>query len=150
MGKDFKDLLKEWRVPDPPPQLDARVAATYSRLRRRGLSRWTGPVRLPAPVFALLLVLQLVSGGVIFHGLLNPAIPNLTPPERIVEVPVFREKVVTRLVYVPLPDTDTLGRRALYSSPEHESEKPPMDLTGFRPVTQFQIHVIKGEYRNER
>lgn len=152
MGKDFKELLKEWQVPDPPPHLDERVAATYSRLKRPGFWRWTGSVRLPSPIFAFLLLLQLISGGVIVRHLLfaDHPTPILSIPERVVEVPVVREKIVTHVVYLPAPASDTFGRRALYSMAETESEKQPMDLSGFQPVSEFQIHVIKGGSRNER
>ncbi len=150
MGKDFKELLKEWQVPDPPPSVDARVAEAYSRSRRRGWSRWTGSVRLPAPLLALLLVLQVVSGGVIVRSHLFPAAQVTSMPERVVEVPVVKDKVVTRVVYLPAPASDALGRRALYSMAEKESEKPPMDLSGFKPVSEFRIQIIKGENRNER
>ena len=150
MGKDFKELLKEWQVPDPPPSIDARVAEAYSRSRRRGWSRWTGSVRLPAPLLAFLLVLQVVSGVVIMRSLLLPASRFTPGPERVVEVPVVKEKIVTHVVYLPAPASDTPGRRAFYSMAEKESEKPPMDLSGFSPVTEFRIQVIKGDNRNER
>jgi hypothetical protein len=150
MGKDFKELLKEWRVPDPSPGVDARVAETFSRSRRRGWSRWTGSVRLPAPILAFLLVLQVVSGAVIMRNFLSPPSQVTLVPERVVEVPVVKEKVVTHVVYLPAPASDTLGRRARYSMADTESGKPPMDLSGFRPVSEFRIQVIKGEERNER
>jgi hypothetical protein len=150
MGKDLKELLREWQAPDVPPEADERVAATFARLSRRGRSRWAGSVRLPVPVLAFLLVLQLVSAGVILRGSFFPATPVTLAPERVVEAPVIREKVVTRLVYVPMADSDAFGRRALYSAVDNESERTPMDLTGFQPVSQFQIHVVKGENRNER
>jgi hypothetical protein len=148
MGKNFKDLLKEWQAPDLPPEVDERVEATFARLGRKGMSRWTGPVRLPMPLLAFLLVLQLVSAGVIVRVLLHSEQPAMPAPERVVEVPVIQERVVTRLVYVPLSDSDPTGRRALYSTPENETQ--PMDLTGFQPVSKFHIQVIKGENRNER
>ncbi len=150
MGKDFKELLNKWRVPELPPRVDARLAETYSRSRRRSCLRCTGSIRLPAPLLAFLLVLQVISGAVIVRNFLSPAAHVTPAPERVVEVPVVKEKIVTHVVYLPAPSSDTLERRAHYSMAEKESEKPPMDLSGFKPVSEFRIQVIKGENRNER
>jgi hypothetical protein len=152
MGRDLKELLKEWQIPDPPPHVDARVAATYSRMRRRWISGWTRSVRLPAPVFALLLVLQLASVMVIGHYLLatNLPAPVLSMPERVVEVPVVKERVVTQVVYLPADAAGGSRQRASQAATAQENESQPMELTGFRPVSELQIHVIKGENKNER
>jgi hypothetical protein len=154
MNRDLKELLKKWEIPDLPPQLDERVMATYSSRRQQPwIFRWTGSVRLPIPVFALLLLLQLVSGGVILRNqfFANPLpAPVLSMPERVVEGPVEKEKVLTRIVYLPASAAGNPDRRPAYAATNAESEKQPMDLTGFQPVSEFRMHVIKGGNRNER
>ncbi len=151
MGKDFRELLNEWQAPDPPPHLDAKVLASFERHRRRGVSKWTGPMLLPIPVFVLLIVLQLLSGGLLVRNFAysRRAAPPVAIRERVVEVPVVKEKVVTQVVYLPAPSSDPIERRALYSASNRENDRPPMDLSGFRPVSTFQIRIVKGD-TNER
>ncbi|MBZ5500528.1 MAG: hypothetical protein LAP85_29395 [Acidobacteriia bacterium] len=149
MERDLKELLQEWRIPDPPPHLDARIAATYSGMLPRRVSVWRKPVRLPAPVFALLLVLQLASMTVIGHFLFSasPPAPVLSMPERVVEVPVVREKVVTQIVYLPAVPAGSSRQRASHGTATLENESLPMELTGYRPVAELQIRVLKGEQK---
>lgn len=153
MGKNLNELLKEWRIPDPPHHVDTRVVATYSRYRKLSAFSWMRSVRLPAPVFALLLVLQFTSVLIIGHYLItaaNPPAPVLLMPERVIEVPVFRERVVTQVVYLPADAAGGSRQRVSNSEAVQENEKYPMDLTGFRPVSELQLRVIKGENKNER
>lgn len=152
MGRDLKGLLKEWQIPDPPPRVDARVAATYQATRARGASSWMRCVRLPAPVFALLLVAQLTSIVVIGHYLVStsPPPPVLSMPVRVVEVPVVKERVVTQVVYLPADAGGDSRQRAANSIAAQENTNPPMDLKGFQPVSELQLRVLKGENKNER
>jgi hypothetical protein len=53
-------------------------------------------------------------------------------------------------VYLPASAAGNPDRRPAYAATNAESEKQPMDLTGFQPVSEFRIHVIKGGNRNER
>ena len=152
MERDLKELLKEWQISDPSPDLDARVAATYSRNQRRSALSWTKSVRLPAPVFALLLVMQFASVMVIGHYVFstNPPAPVLLMPERAIEVPVVRERVVTQVIYLPAEAAGGSRQRVSTSEAVQENENYPMDLAGFRPVSELQLRVLKGENKNER
>lgn len=152
MGRDLKGLLKEWQIPDPPPHVDAHVMATYRDLQRRSASGWMRSVRLPAPAFALLLVMQLVSLAMIGHYLVStsPPAPILSMPERVVEVPVVKERTVTEVVYLPADAAGNSRQRASHSAAAQVNTELPMDLTGFRPVSDLQLIVIKGENKNER
>jgi hypothetical protein len=152
MDKELKELLRKWDLPDPSPQLDARVMGTYFKRRPRIL-RWTGYISLPVPVFLLLIIIQLVSAAGIVHYrfFTNPLPPPvLSMPERIVEIPVLREKVVTQIVYLPARTLGNPDGRPARLATSTESEKPAMDLTGFQPVSEFHMNVIKGGNRNER
>jgi len=148
MGMDLKGILSEWRVPDPQADLDARIAATYSALRGHPVSRWMRSVRVPAPVLALLLLLQLVSALVVGHYLFfgNSAMP----PARVIEVPVVRERIVNHVVYLPANVPGDSRSRATAPPAAQADDARPMDLTGFQPVSDLQIRVIKGENKNER
>ncbi|MBZ5500003.1 MAG: hypothetical protein LAP85_26700 [Acidobacteriia bacterium] len=148
MGRNFKELLNEWRIPDPPAGLDTRMAATYEKMRFRRMPVWLRPVRLPAPVLALLLILQAASMAVIGHFLYSasPA-PILSMPEKVITVPVVREKVVTQIVYLPAVSAGSSRERASHATAALENEDQPMELTGFRPVAQLQLHVIKGDQK---
>ena len=152
MGRDLKGLLKEWQVPDPPPQLDARIAATFLEARRRYTSVWMRPVRLPLPVFALLLLLQLGSVAAVGHYLVSPGPPPpvLSMPERLVEVPVVSERTITYVLYLPAGAAGDPRQRASQSVIEQANTNLPVDLTGYQPVSEPQLHVIKGEEKNER
>ena len=151
MERDLKELLKEWRVENPPAHLDARIAATYSTMRRRPASVWVRSVRLPAPVFALLVILQLASVTAVGYYFFSadPPSPILSMPERVVEVPVVQERVVTQIIYLPAVPAGSSRQRASHAAAAPENENVPMDLTGFRPVSQLQIRIIKGENKNE-
>ena len=152
MGKDLKELLKEWQIPDPPPHLDARVAASYRATRRRSASGWMRSVRLPAPVLAFLVVAQLGSLFVIGHYLVStsPPPPVLSMPTRVIEVPVVKERTVTQVVYLPADAAGGSRQRASHSTAAQEDTTRPVDLTGFQPVSELQLRVIKGENKNER
>jgi hypothetical protein len=57
----LRALLREWKSPEPAPELDTRIAAAYraamshDALRRPPILRrfWRARVSLPAPVFAV-------------------------------------------------------------------------------------------------
>ena len=144
MERDLKDLLKEWRIPDPPAHLDERIVAAYSGMRRRTV--WTRSVHLPAPLFALLVILQVASAVVIWRYLFvtSPTPPAISIPERVVEVPIVREKTVTQIVYLPAVPAGNSRQRAFRAAAAPENEGPPMELAGFRPVAELQLRIIKG------
>lgn len=152
MGRDLKGLLKEWQITDPPPEVDARIVATYAEMQRRSASGWMRSVRLPAPVFALLVVAQVLSMAVIGHFLVStsPPPPVVAMPERVVEVPVVRERTITQVVYLPVEAEIGSRQRAAHTTDAEPDTNPAMDLTGFRPVSELQLRVIKGENKNER
>lgn len=63
----LRALLREWKSPEPAPELDARVAAAYRDAVGREAARrppmlrrfWQARVSVPAPVFAVGVLLPL-------------------------------------------------------------------------------------------
>jgi len=56
----LRNLLREWKAPDPPAPLDARVTAAYRAAYPappRRWNFWSAKVSLPIPVFAALLLI---------------------------------------------------------------------------------------------
>jgi hypothetical protein len=66
--EELQDLLREWRAPSAPVDLEARIWAAKSGSGRGLLWLLTGSVRVPVP--ALLLVLVLIA--VLFYSLRKP------------------------------------------------------------------------------
>jgi len=70
-----------------------------------------------------------------------------------VEVPVIREKIVTRVVYVPrktvrnVKQTSDAGVSNA-SIVKNQATTPP-SLTGFKPTTEIKLTLIKGGLRDE-
>ena len=54
----LNSLLREWKAPEPSPELDARVRASYRAAHQPSLWRriWSVRVTIPVPVLAALLV----------------------------------------------------------------------------------------------
>jgi len=154
MEKDLKEVLKRWEIPDPSQQLDERVMETYLRRRRPWrILNWKGFVRVPVPILVLLLFVQLVSAAtIVYSHIYTSTLPpvTLSMPERIVEIPVVKEKVVVRTMYLPVQAPKHSSRRISNVQANLGNEKEPMNLTGFQPVSDFQIQVIKGGNRNGR
>jgi len=52
---ELRDLLRQWEAPAAPPYLERRI---FGEPRKKAWRRWllTGSIRVPVPVFALLLV----------------------------------------------------------------------------------------------
>lgn len=127
--------------------------------------RWfaTASVRLPAPVaIAALLVVGFLSYNM--HSLSRGAERATSSKavaqsvNRIIEVPVVQERVVTRTVYV-----ERKARRPAVALPvrgdlaaadrrrrSETSNRTAMSLAGFKPTDQVQLTVIKGSYQDEK
>jgi anti-sigma factor RsiW len=122
----------------------------------------TARVHVPVPV-ALAAVLLLVGSSFMFrargNAVTQPASPLVSVETRIVEVPVVKEKVITRVVYVEKPGQR--GRRG--ESLENSSAIPntvaragfpsntsSLNLVDFKPTDQVQLTVIKGAYKDEK
>jgi len=143
--RELKNLLGEWSPPDITSSLDQRILTSYRRqfLHRPLWRRWlTGSISLPAPVAVtaalLLCATSYLAARKATSYTLEPA--PATSVVKIVEVPVpvVKERIVTRVVYMK-PDTQKAKE-----GPAPISPPPRIDLADFRPVSEIKPIVIHG------
>jgi anti-sigma factor RsiW len=116
------------------PTLSARVRQLFS-----------SSVRIPVPVAAALIVGFAATALLALDQSRNqPALVEQSIPvqTRTVDVPVFREEVVTRVVFVRKPSPES----AELSRPQHSAprEKALASFSGFQPTNQVNLTVIRG------
>ena len=111
------------------------------------------PVRIPVSVAAVFLLFLTVSTLVAVRArrpVTQPPVVERVVETRNVEVPVIKDRVVTRVVYV---DKKTRGRNNNADSKLPKTLDPsrtPANLAGFRPIDQVKLTVIKGTDSNEK
>lgn len=78
-------------------------------------------------------------------------------PVRVIEVPVIREKIVTRTVYVtkdkrkePRRGIPVKSSFAMQNSLKDNSYLTQIDLKGFQPVSDFKVRINRQEKENEK
>jgi hypothetical protein len=130
-------------------------------------------LRVPLPVAAAIILALLAS---IVMALLRPSVANVTlrpapaivlteAPPRTIEVPVFRERVVTRTVYVekkskekgearrPAPALRPDETALTASHAEKESGQGGLftraNLTDFQPPDELRIRIVKRSNEDE-
>lgn len=135
---------------------------------------WAAKLRIPAPVAAAVLIAFVMSSALALLRAprgreTNPASPvPAASSVRVIEVPVVREKIVTRTVYVEkkrttparesqetmraLARTSETGDPALvHSKPEDETGFfTRANLKGFQPADEMKIRVIKRNNTDEK
>ena len=94
---ELDNLLKKWEAPPAPARLRTAVFPEESGPKWRRL--WSASLRVPMPVAAALAIL-LAAGA--WQWRRPVATRELVRTERV-EVPVWKERVVTRTVYRCLP-----------------------------------------------
>ena len=92
--EELKNLLQQWRAPETPPDLRARV------LQPRERRRIPSHIRVPTPIAALVLAAMLALG---FFALRRPAEPS---PEQGVSLASFEPAEDLNLRIVRLPDEE--------------------------------------------
>ena len=136
------------------------LRASKSWLWLRKLAKTSVPV--PVPLASALSVFIILSIFFTIHAQRSSnAVPAVAPPSvvtKTVEVPVVREKTVTRVVYRRVPG----DLRALSSQPSPATSKTIIDqrkefrvpaaagLAGFKPANEAKLTIIKGSYRDEK
>ena len=155
---ELQTLLRQWQLPKNSPDSDRRVLTAYRNQVARGggwkrLFLRSIPVPLPIAA-ALLLAVSLVE----LLSVRPPAIVRLevrgaVPQVVRVEVPVAREKVVTRTVYRQTPERKSTGKhlesdthRSTANSVSRAPRSPQIavQLGDFEPVEKIQLRVLKG------
>jgi hypothetical protein len=171
---ELKALLAAWDAPRPSAAMDEKMFAAYrANFRRAPLWKrlFAAQIRVPVPVAA---ALALLAGALGWLALGQSSSPDSPPAPvvqtRVVEVPVVHEKVVTRTVYVTRPaaaPAATLAasraatappRAAVQSAPPvslssqvaGDSAYTSVDLSGFQPVDEIKVTVIKGKNHDEK
>ena len=171
---DFNEALKTWDTPAVPASLDQRVFASYhEHLHRAPFWKrlFTASIRVPVPMAAAVALLFLLASGVTLAALKrtpaqtaampNPGVTTITKTE-IVEVPVVKERIVTRVVYVEkpanapallvsqVPNNSQPGEIKLASHVAGDNAYTNVDLSGFQPVEEMTVRIIKGSTANDR
>jgi hypothetical protein len=165
------EALQAWTAPDIPASLDRRVFASYHAQMNRApfwQRFFTSSLRVPMPVVAAAGLLLLLAGGVAFAALTAaptqavPVTQTITKTE-VVTLPVVEERIVTRVVYLenkaekkaPSP-VNTLRPSApppneikLASHVAGDNAYTNVDLSGFQPVEEMKVRIIKGSAANE-
>jgi len=150
--EELRSVLRRWQAPEAPPSLDRRVASSFSAQRLKS-ALWrrilTATVAVPMPVAAAVALLFIGAGVFAVRNPRPAPAPTAEPviKTRTVEIPVVREKVVTRTVYVerksrPLRQRAAPDATALTSG----DERGFMNLAGFQPPKEIKLRVIgKGD-----
>jgi hypothetical protein len=170
--EELKALLNSWEAPVTSRSLDQRVMAAYRN--RHSAPFWKralfSSINVPVPVAAAVILLLFTSGFLALRltrtSTSQEAFRQPPPEIRVIEVPVVQERVVTRTIYVD----KTGGRRArpgkqaggnqtaevgnAAPSPARDEESTGKfftraDLSGFEPVSQMRIEVIRGTKSDE-
>jgi hypothetical protein len=167
----FTTALKTWEAPDVPASLDQRLFASYHAQMNRApfwQRFFTTSLRVPVPLVAAAGLLLLLAGGVTIAVLTaapTQAIPvtqTITKTE-VVTVPVVEERIVTRVVYLenkteknapsPVnalrPSAPPPNEIKLASHVAGDNAYTNVDLSGFQPVEEMKVRIIKGSAANE-
>lgn len=173
--RELKSLLDAWDAPAASRTLDEKVFASF----RTGFQRvpfwkrvFITQVRLPIPVAAVLILLAGALGWVVAGTAKTSGVQvkDQTPiiQTKVVEVPVIQEKIVTRTVYVNrherLPEAKNLLAANHGVNSKKQTDKPvsiasqvsgdsaytSVDLSGFQPVDEIKVTVIKGRNSGDK
>jgi hypothetical protein len=198
------DQLLE-KAPAPPPPsalLDRKLMKAFERHNREALKSpawwqriFVGSVSVPKPAFAaiLLAIIATITAAIMIERnrsvsfeigtslpASSPSVSTPLPPEiiektKIVEVPVIRERVVTRVVYVERQNSEAIKpQKALSARNGNDGNKQKQtlkegdtnlamngsiedggyvtraNLTGFQPATELKTRIIQEGKPNEK
>ena len=136
--QELQDLLKKWKSPETPSALKSNVLDQYRKRQRRNWRRlFTGSLRVPIPVASLAMLI--IAGLAIALFMSKSQSPRITamPTQivtRVVEVPVIKERVVTRTVY-----RDRVVRHEQTFPASHDG----INLREFQPVASLEPRIIR-------
>ncbi len=129
---ELRELLETLAPPAPSRILDSRVTDSFRRFHQR--SRWrrllTAKITVPIPIVALLLLVALPVARLALSLRDVPPPPRIEERVRVVEVPIVREKVVTRWARVPAA---SVGR---------ERASSEVKLDRFRSAGELKIRIL--------
>jgi len=126
--RELRSLLREWQVPSIPSSLEERVLAVRRPWWRFLLN---GYIRVPVPL-ACCIALLLTAAEVWRWTRPTPAaVTHVVVKTERVEVPVVRERVITKLVYKNRP-------------PAVETPERGLTFRQLRPVVELRPRIIRG------
>lgn len=170
--EELKARLERWEAPASPRSLDLRVMAAYRKQHsapfwRRALD---SSIRVPVPIAAAVILLFFASGFLALRAAQAPTPQEVsyqaTPEVKVIEVPVVQERVVTRTVYVEKKRDrkaqPSKQARSRYIAEIRNNDEPAArdegesgrfftraNLSGFQPVEQMRIEIIRRTRTNE-
>ena len=105
--QELSALLRDWRPPAPPPDARTRIFSDQPRPLWRRL--WTGSVRVPVPVAVCAVAIFAMA---VWRST-TPVPPRVVIKTEMkterVEVPVVKERIVTRVVREPVQASTFYG-----------------------------------------
>ena len=176
--QELSVLLNRSSTPLPSPAL-AKSLADAIKTRSEPKQRWKkifiGSIRIPKPILAAstALVVMLIIGANILgrntsdHYWRNlSAILTLESPKAVaktkvvrvpviktIEVPVIKERIVKRIVYIsrnPVNKNLPVAKKYIKQDLLAKSRKVPVGLKGFQLVPEIKTRIIKEEILNEK
>jgi hypothetical protein len=114
-------------------------------------SALTSSIRVPLPLaVAVVLLLAAMSAFSVSQYFREVAVPAISQYEEPDAVPLIRQEVVTRVVYVRRDRRrPTSGGTGPATEPE-PAEKTVAGLSGFKPTSEVKLKIIKGSAVDEK
>jgi hypothetical protein len=160
----LKDLLNTWAVPPASSRLDSRTLAAY-RVTTAREPAWRRLLvfRIPLPVAFACGVLLVAATAIAMHRPISSATTQVqiktVTETKTIEVPVVKERVVTRIVYrdrkpaqvaQSTPKRDDDQKLAVANEADGNGYLTNTELTGFQPNADMSLKVIKRSAQNEK
>lgn len=182
--RSVSNFMQMSRIIPPSAELDKRIMKSFQN-HHASNSSWRriifGAFVVPKPIFAALLILATAGFWLAFQigkinsttvsitspSIISNEIPIQTPAETrvqtvVVEVPVIKEKIVTRTIYVR--DSKNIKNEKGKSSADSRQNNLPLysssvtdngyftdvSLKGFQPSAEISAKIIKGVKENEK
>ncbi len=179
-------FLEQSEIAPPSAALEKHLLNSFRQYQKPKNSRtrrhiFFGALLIPKPIFAAFLLLTATTVWAAFQiGKINSSVVSMTAPPiaatenqirtpaetetRIVhvEVPVVKEKIVTRTVYVrepaqniqrakaKTPDSPKSGILPSYNSVAENGYFTDVNLRGFEPTAEMNAKIIKEVKENEK
>ncbi len=177
----LSSFLQTSQIAAPSSELDSRVKSTFRKhYQPTASASWRqilfGAFVIHKPVFAMLLILAMAASWLAFQigkissttismtspSIVTNEIPVNTPAQTVViEVPVIKEKVVTRTVYVREQKNNktekvkspTASKQNFLPSSSSVADNgyfTDVRLKGFEPPAEINAKIIKEEKKDEK
>jgi hypothetical protein len=149
----------------------SQLATTEDAPTIKGTPFWkrlfTSSIPVPVPLAAAAAIVLLISAFIV----LRKSVPVITQSAqsasqattretiKYVEVPVIKERIVTRTVYVERGGRNAAKNQSESSQPPNNSvaksnagpkRSPGVSLEGFQPADEVKLRIIKGSYPDEK